>query len=128
MTIVKATSPTLMTLSELFSYSRGAFASLELYYQESLVNFLMVNLDSLKLEGAPVVHSTLNSREMITQAQINRIWGRLEMKVFLARQYDSLKDIIDTWIIENEHHPIGDVNVVENIAKFTLEVPLVLIK
>lgn len=126
--ISQKASPSLLTLSELFNFSIGAFAPLELYYQDSLTEFLVENLDAYKLEGQPVVHATLNREDLITQAQLNRIWGRLEMKAFLPREHESFKDLMDSWIKENESHPIGEVEIEGNVARVTLEIPLVYIK
>lgn len=120
--------PDLMTLSELFLFSIGAFSPIELWYQDSLREHLMNNIDALKLEGEPVVTSTLNREDLITQAQLNRIWGRLEVKAFLPREHEDFEEIITTWIEFNELHPIGDVVIDKTVAKVTLEVPLVLIK
>lgn len=118
----------LINLTDLFRYSIGAFTPLELHYQDSLLTFLKQNLEGYKLEGEPVVHANLDSNKLITQAQLNRIWGRLNMKVFLAREYADTKDILDMWIKDNELHLIGEIEVNQNVAKFILEIPLVYIK
>ena len=127
-TISQKASPNLLTLSELFNFSIGAFAPIELYYQDSLTDFLLENLDAYKQEGQPVVHASLNREELITQAQLNRIWGRLKIKAFLPREHEVFKDLMDSWVAENELHPIGEIEIDRNVARVTLEVPLVLIK
>lgn len=127
-TISQKTSRDLLTLSDLFGYSIGAFTPLELYYQESLTNFLNQNLDTYKLEGQPVVHATLDREKLITQAQLNRIWGRMKIKAFLPREYDNTKDLVQAWIDEEDLHTIGEIVVSENVANIILEIPLVYIR
>lgn len=127
-TISQKAKPDLMSLSELFRFSIGAFSPIELWYQDSLKNYLMDNIDGLKLEGDPVVTSYLDRDELITQAQLNRIWGRLDIKAFIPREHENFEEIITTWVETNELHPIGDIIIDKTVARVTLEVPLVLIK
>ena len=118
----------LLTLSELFDYSIGAFTPLEMHYQDSLTRYLNENLEMYKLEGSPVVHATLDREKLITQAQLNRIWGRMKIKAFLPREYENAEELVQSWIDTEELHPIGKIEVSENVANVTLEVPLVYIR
>lgn len=128
MTIVQANKPDLLTLSELFNYSKSVFAPTELHYQDSLYDYLLKNLDATNVEGEPVVSSSLSSDDVITQAQLNRIWGKLLIKVFLPRSHESLEAIVTNWVEENGLHPVGEPQIEENVARLILEVPLVIIK